>query len=434
MARPAHKSVNLDLHLLPITPEDIHEMKYADGVAALERADRNLAPLLTAYDADDEVFRALPHDTSKAGTNSVDDLIDGYQYLYLDYSASAKQRQLKMVGGATVGTISSASLLYVGQPAFGNEMVTATEKMYAAALLFGMMGVVCGAGFFLILALISVQRRSRIAQGWVAYVDNADLSGLVEVVNPDEATALALDRAKAHTMTAQGPALARARQHYYDLLVEVANGTAGTASGAREDQWRDAWTRWCAVDDTWTDLLCDPLAALSHAELLDVTLPRTGAFVTAYAEVREMMTGRTAATVPADLSRLIRAVNEVDTAWTEAREHAEHVGYAWLPEAERKIAAKAEKALTLAADTSIAIEERANAAQTAARLLGQIKTVRLPKKARAELEHLSRKALPVGTSDAIGTVSEPVLAQGPILVPADPARPVESAILSGGRT
>lgn len=213
------------------------------------------------------------------------------------------------------------------------------------------------------------------------------------MVNPNEATALALDRARAHTLTTEGAALERARRHYYDLLVEVSTGAAGTTAGSREEQWRDAWTRWCAIDDAWTDLMCDPLAALNHAELLDMTLPRTGAFVTSYADTRQAMTGRTSATVPADLSHLLRLVNETEDAWVEARDHAEHAGYAWLPEAERAKAATAEKALTRALDTRLSMGERANAAEQASRLLAEVTTVQMPKQARGELAHIARKAI-----------------------------------------
>jgi hypothetical protein len=369
-------------------------MKHADGMAAFQRATHNLAPLLDSS-PDDEVYRAFPDDPSGVGSRYDSHLLAQYRTARNYYGEQAA-REDRMHSACLIGSVATSVLLGLyAWPAIAANPALDTLGEFAGFTV-AVISVLATAAA-LLLAINSVMtfsfKRGRGMAEILAELETADFSQMVEVVNPDEATALALDRANAHAMTARGPALARARQHYYDLMVEVATGAAGTTAGTRAEQWTDAWRRWCAIDDAWTDIVCDPLAALHHSELLDVTLPRTAAFVTAYADAREAMTGRTAATVPVDLSRLLRLVDTTETAWVEAREHAEHAGYAWLPEAERKKAATAEAAIMLAMDKDAPMGERANAAAQAARLLGQITTVRLPKKARGELDTVARKAI-----------------------------------------
>lgn len=393
-------------------------MKYDEGVAALNAARDHLGPLLTPRNAGDEVYRALPSGPEWTWRISRDEaLLKTYMEVYGQFSAAAVvgrrrflQRTVMVMGSSAVGFAVPVATSWTTKDGFvGNA-----TSFIAALSMFGLMGSLAMLFCF---AVACLDRHSKSVVKTFSSIQSADLTGLVEVVNPDEATALALDRAKSHTTTAEGAPLVRARQHYYDLLVEVRNGTAGTVAGSRDEQWAAVWRRWCAVDDAWTDLMCDPFAALTHSELLDVTLPRTAAFITAYAEARDVMTGRTAATTPADLTRLARLVDTTVTAWTEARDHAEHAGYAWLPETERKIAQKAEKLLALAGDSSAPLGERSTAATAAGRLLAQITTVRLPEKARAELDHLSRKALPAPASILLpeqATFEQSVLILAPV--------------------
>lgn len=397
-------------------------MTRAEGAALFERATENLAPLLTSGDTGDEVYRAFRNDPSGPGETFESYLRVQHAKASEVYGPEGARFDRKALAGMVGLAVLSVALLGFAAPSFGTTVhlgawVESLRVLAFVCSVFTAFGAL-SSGIALLISFSEKHAsglRTRMEQ-----MAGVDFSQMVEVVNPDEATALALDRAKAHALTARGAALTRARQHYYDLIVEVSTGAAGTVAGSRETQWVESWRRWCAIDDAWTDLVCDPLTALTHAELLDVTLPRTAAFVTAYAEARDAMTGRTAATVPADLSRLLRLVDTVDTAWTEAHAHAEHAGYAWLPEAERKKAATAEKALRLATDTNAPMGERANAAKQAARLLAEITTVRLPEKARAELDHLSRKALPASEETAV----EGAILEGAIL---DSTRLVQTA-------
>lgn len=377
-------------------------MKHADGSAAFDRATHHLAPLLNVS-PEDEVYRAWSDEDSGVGTQYDSALLRDYHQMAQKFGDDAARTDRKQAAGAATAALVAGPLVWFGAVAYGQP--NPAPLLFASAF-SGALMTLLALSMTLACIIEAVTKRTEHTAATLARLMAVDFTQMVEVVNPDEATALALDRAKAHALTARGPALARARQHYYDLLVEVSTGAAGTAAGSRDEQWTDAWQRWCAIDDAWTDLMCDPIAALTHAELLDVTLPRTAAFVTAYADARDAMTGRTAATTPVDLSRLIRLVDTTQTAWTEAHEHAEHAGYAWLPEAERKKAATAEAAMLLAIDKDAPMGERANAAAQAARLMGQITTVRLPKKARGELDTVARKAITAAPAPILRPVTQ----------------------------
>lgn len=404
-------------------------MKPAEGTAALPAIEENLAPLLRAEanrDPADRVYRMFRQDLTGvahlhpapvpgAGEWHEEWLLDHVDTMRERYSPDLRVSRLSTAAsGPMLAGVVLMSTFFVLPDRFGhpNQFIELLQVVMGVATMLG------GPVAMLLMAAglqAAVERRSSKTKALLAHLVGFDMTGMVEVINPDPATAAALDRAKAHARTAEGHERTAARQHYYDLLVEVSTGVAGHAAGTREEQWQDAWRRWCAIDDAWTDLMCDPYAALTHSELLDVTLPRTAAFVAAYAEARDAMTGRTAATTPDDLTRLVRLVTSTETAWTEARDHAAHAGYAWLPEAECTLAATADKALTLAFDTTAEPGERANAAARAARLLARITTVRLPDKAHAEIAHISRKALPSPKTHT-GAEAGPILNPGRVAV------------------
>lgn len=389
---------------LPVlTPE-------TSATAALTYAETTLYPLVGPTAAGDVVYRALPsahEETLRRGYLAVKDVFND--------ARDERTRETRKYRNMGLAASSTLALIALAVTLSGVTFTPVIFALWAAAVLT----LAPVGGLAIALGDEGMQRKSPSIATAIKRLTAVDMAGFVEVVNPNEATALALDRAKTHRDATRGDANTRAQQHYYNLLCEVASGVGGTTSGARSEQWAAAWRRWCTIDDAWTDLVCDPFAALTHSELLDVTLPRTAAFITSYAETREAMTGRTVASVPADLSGLLRLIETTHTNWTEAHAHAEHAGYGWLPEAERKIAATAAKALALAADESATMSERANAATKAGALLAQIVTVRLPDTARAELDHLSRKALPPGTTTTTGGATAPSVTQaGPLLSPA----------------
>lgn len=380
----------------------------AEGIAALEAAEMTLAPLFGPVTQGDVVHRVLP--PTETGDNPQVALSRAIFDLRLLYSPEKRAliRELKMwCPPVMVGGPATVAFGYIlGEGSTGNSTLG-----FTLIFVLGMAASILGYGIPVVTVAERVghKRGGTIARA-IATIEVADLSGMVEVINPDPSTALALDRAQTHASKAHADIKAIAYQHYYDFASEVVNGSAGTSAGTRTEQWATAWQKWCQVDDAWTDLMCDPLAALDHSELLDVTLPRTAAFINAYAEAKDAMLGRTAAITPADLTRLLRLVETTHTTWVEAHAHAQHAGYAWLPEAEAKKATTAASLLRLAADETAPMAERANAATKASRLLTQITTVRLPDKARTELDSLARKALPVAAMTPI-LITEPDVAE-----------------------
>lgn len=391
---------------------DEHTAVWRDAAA-------KLAPLLDKPAKGDIVHRVLP--PAPDGSNPTVALADAMDVLSSRYSDKNRRTTRLLIASMSLGLTIGPAVFISGVNA-ASDKTGYLEMALSIVAGSGLLGaIVIGLGGLLVFFdhLFVYSRSDRIEAA--ALVEDADLTGLVTVVNPDSATAFALERARTFATNAADKDLyVMAYQHYYELACEVAHGTAGTAAGTRADQWAQGWARWCAIDDAWADIVCDPLSALTHSELLDVTLPRTAAFVTAFAEAKDAMAGRTVATTPVDLSGLLRLINTAETTWVEARDHAEHAGYNWLPETERAKAALAEKLLVLAADGTAPMPERANAAAKASRLLEQITTVRLPEKARTELTSLARKALPASTGILDGEVDRQA---GPILAPARVAQP-----------
>jgi hypothetical protein len=179
-----------------------------------------------------------------------------------------------------------------------------------------------------------------------------------------------------------------------------AKGSSPTqaSGGQRQDlieRLRRARARYDTVADEWGAICTDPLAALDNAALLDVTNSRTAAFIEAYGRAQDataVIGVRTASTEhTSEYEDLVRGV---EIAWSEARRHAERVGYEWLPAPERDLARKAAALLARAADETASCHERASAAEKAASILRRIETVLLPEPALQAIEQASRLALP----------------------------------------
>lgn len=400
---------------------------------AIDAAEDRLGPLLVeevtsssivlqAVDQyeDRRVYRALPLSATRHG--------DGEHGITEAMNTLLRRENLdgaRVVGvafGAICGAVSALNTVIANS--------TASEGLFTAGLATG-----CGSAILLANYLVNgFFGRDEVREA-METLETMDTSGMVTVYDPDFKTSTNLGAARAYAMSAEGEDRLRGLNHYYESVAAVVRGedpptlgesvAAGASTAtrpapsgrvvtARSERWAQAWTRWEVVDEAWTDLMCDPHAALLHSQLLDVTLPRTAAFITAYADAKDALavhgladapdlhvtaTSGSARATPAapanavDVDRLTSLLAAAVTAWDEAYAHAKHVGYRWLPEDEQVWARRADKALTLALDKAADDGERANAAREAKRLLGDILTVRIPTEAHRQIEHIARAAL-----------------------------------------
>ncbi|MCD6639883.1 MAG: hypothetical protein LT071_08220 [Nocardioides sp.] len=71
------------------------------------------------------------------------------------------------------------------------------------------------------------------------------------------------------------------------LADPVVEPTAGQVDATA--LWRRARERHERVATAWTDLVCDPLSALTRCSLFDITNPTTAAFIEAYGEAGDFI-------------------------------------------------------------------------------------------------------------------------------------------------
>lgn len=178
--------------------------------------------------------------------------------------------------------------------------------------------------------------------------------------------------------------------------------TAQSEASRFETQWDEALAAHDRVSEQWTELVTDPLAALDHSMLLDVTQPRTAAFIEAYGEAQDLrsMHGTaypTSATADTVVREYLRVVRRAEQAWTDAVRHAKHVHTNWLPQDEAKRVRQASALLRTADDDTTPLHLRAEAAQKAADLLKQVHTFTLPADTAQAIEAKARLALPAGS-------------------------------------
>jgi hypothetical protein len=110
----------------------------------------------------------------------------------------------------------------------------------------------------------------------------------------------------------------------------------------------------------------------------------------------------------ADVVEFEDLARRVADAWADARRHAAHVGYGWMPDKDRALAERADTLLRLAADTSASLHERVAAAEQATKVLRSIHSIVLPEPALEVIASQRRPALEAWQS------SRPP-ADGPIL-------------------
>lgn len=177
------------------------------------------------------------------------------------------------------------------------------------------------------------------------------------------------------------------------------NPTLSNTGGTIEERWGAALTTHDEVVEAWTTIVTDPLAALEHSLLLDVTQPRTAAFIEAYGHAQDLRAVHGTA-LPVDAAMQVAyfaAVRKAHEAWIEAVRHAKHVHLSWLPDKEAALVRKATALLASAGDDAQPLHLRAEAAAKASHLLGKVTSFLLPPMAMHALEASRRLVLAAPT-------------------------------------
>lgn len=166
-----------------------------------------------------------------------------------------------------------------------------------------------------------------------------------------------------------------------------------------DQRWTAARAAFENVESDWEAIVCDPLAALNHAALLDITRPRTATFVEQFDDTKHLLR-RLGDDVPheGDLDAFETAVRRSVSAWAEAKRHAAHLDIESLPEHEQSHADRARKALMLAMDTEAEPGERINAAREVEKALARVKSIVLPERALGAIEDVKRLAIEAATT------------------------------------
>jgi hypothetical protein len=175
----------------------------------------------------------------------------------------------------------------------------------------------------------------------------------------------------------------------------VSTSPRPTGDDTDHETWALARKRHERVAESWTDLVCDPLAALTHCALFDVTHHYTAAFIEALGRADDFISihGPAFPRDRADVDTYAALARTLENTWQAARTQAERSGLDWLPASQRADAERARRLLTLASDDGASLAERANAAERAATLLRRIHAVVLPDTTMHALESLSRPEL-----------------------------------------
>ncbi|MGH3977839.1 MAG: hypothetical protein ACRDRZ_02375 [Pseudonocardiaceae bacterium] len=164
--------------------------------------------------------------------------------------------------------------------------------------------------------------------------------------------------------------------------------------------WVATRARFGHLQQEYARFECDPLAVLHTPALADVTVPSTARFVAAFAEAQALDAD---VEPPAEhRARFAAAVDQAVRAWVAARDAAERIRLAGIPEAERATVQRAIKLLTVARDATHDTERSAAYAKARAELakLDRNGTLRLPRPAAAALEAAARSQLPSSSQAA----------------------------------
>jgi hypothetical protein len=168
------------------------------------------------------------------------------------------------------------------------------------------------------------------------------------------------------------------------------------------DPWRERWDnaveRHRATAQAYAEFECDLQALLRLPALADVEQPATARFVDAFAEANALRTEQFPG--PGYAQRFAGAVEHAEQAWRAAVEAAEHKRDARFAPSERRLIAKVQTLLEVAASSRYESERR-TAYQQAQRRLAELARRtgwRLPRRAAEELDHRAR-----GMLEAAGT-------------------------------
>jgi hypothetical protein len=162
--------------------------------------------------------------------------------------------------------------------------------------------------------------------------------------------------------------------------------------------WHATQARFAQLRGEYGRFECDPLAVLRLPALADVTVPSTSRFIDAFAEAQALDTD----TEPpaAHSARYASAVDQAWRAWQAARDAAERIRLAGIPEQEQATVQRAIKLLTMARASDHDAERIAAYAKARAELakLDRSGTLRLPPAATAALDAAARGQLPPATA------------------------------------
>lgn len=190
------------------------------------------------------------------------------------------------------------------------------------------------------------------------------------------------------------------------LAVVGAGGAGGAAAnrrrkeraalrGARNARWAKAQATHSQIANTYADLRLDPVAAIDHMALWDVTDVYTAKFTETYGRVTdlELLNRRDVPEADELVTEYVDAVAAAKIAFDAAVAHAKQRGTEVLPKTERADADRARKLLLTARNDAATDAERALAADRAADLLAGLRAVLLPTEMRFELDAVRRLEL-----------------------------------------
>lgn len=148
------------------------------------------------------------------------------------------------------------------------------------------------------------------------------------------------------------------------------------------------------INEDWGNLAADPLNALDHSTLLDVSNPKTAAFIDASSAANDyesIMKNRTR--TPENVAEFERLVRVADRTWRDAQRYSSQVGTSWMSDPEKKVAGKARNLLQLALDERAPMAERVSAAVNAQEQLKKLLSIAMPEKAQEKITEISAKQL-----------------------------------------
>lgn len=190
-------------------------------------------------------------------------------------------------------------------------------------------------------------------------------------------------------------------------LIVLAGGGVGGASVRRghlrraelagniRGRWNAALAKHDAMADEYATLRLDPIAAIDHMALWDVTDPFTEKFTLAYAKVADTRSLHlnTAPTQAEIVDAYAADVDAAHLAWVNARDHARDHGIEVLSPENQTKARRAKASLKIAANDAATEHERSVAAETAADLLASLRDIRFPAETSKAIVAAARKQI-----------------------------------------